>query len=462
MAEKKLVPGQTVYLKEGESFDSIELAKREAEMMKELPPTIKLGETETKQLIEESSQDEPIEESIESKEVTNGEEILEKNEPIEEQLEETKTFKLARRLLDKNLTENNEDLPPLVEDETIEKEVEIDYFEDLKEETMVDELLADDEEEEITPKRKAKVIDLENLHVINKTEMDKERDLRNALYGNKAAYQIVAAQSGYMAKILPLVHKDIINILRENVNRFEHQKSLYRVIWEKIHDTSVGKMSFEQWLRSTSVEDIETFYYGLYASTFPNEGSFRYTCPQCGVEHDYKVNHGNLIKTTDKDKMKDLIAKVSKDATTIEKMKEFSLIGKTQAIQLHDSELIVELRTPSLFDLLEILRTVPEKTINRDAESIVYMLYVNRIYIPAKDESGYYEETKKSAILRIIDNLPIDDANEFKDAVDERVDENRITYSLKNIKCVECGTEVKDIPISIENLLFTVIFEKAQ
>ena len=44
MADKKLVPGQTVYLKEGESFDSIELAKREAEMMKELPPTIKLGE----------------------------------------------------------------------------------------------------------------------------------------------------------------------------------------------------------------------------------------------------------------------------------------------------------------------------------------------------------------------------------------------------------------------------------
>ena len=294
---------------------------------------------------------------------------------------------------------------------------------------MIDELLEDEEEE--TPKRRAKVIDLESLHVINKTEMDKERDLRNALYGNKAAYQIVAAQSGYMAKVLPLVHKDIINILRENVNRFEHQKSLYRVIWDKIHDTSVGKMSFEQWLRNTSVEDIETFYYGLYASTFPNEGSFRYTCPNCGAEHDYKVSHGNLIKTTDKDKMKELIAKVSRDATTMEKMKEFSLIGKTQAIQLGDSGLIVELRTPSLFDLLEILRTVPEKTINRDAESIVYMLYVNKVYIPAKDESGHYEENSKSSILRIIDNLPIDDANEFKDAVDERVDENRITYSLK-------------------------------
>jgi hypothetical protein len=460
MANKKAVPGKTVYLQEGEGFDNVEIAKREAEMMKNLPPTIKLGETESKQSIEESSQNETIEESIESKDEEKKEPLKEEEISEEDELKSTKTFKLAKKLLDENLNndEDEKELLPLKEDDLIEKEVEVDYFEDLQEEIIKDETPSEEEK----PKRKAKIVDLEDLHIINKTEMDKERDLRNALYGNKAAYQIVAAQSGYMAKVLPLVHKDIINILGENVNRFEHQKSLYRVIWEKIHDTSIGKMSFEQWLRNTSVEDIETFYYGLYASTFPNEGLFRYTCPSCGTEHDYKVNHGNLIKTTDKEKMKDLIAKVSKDATTMEKMKEFSLIGKTQAIQLGDSGLIVELRTPSLFDLLEILRTVPEKTINRDSESIVYMLYVNKVYIPTKDNSGYYEEIKKSAILRIIDNLPIDDANEFKDAVDERVDENRITYSLKNIKCIECGNEVKDIPISIENLLFTVIFEKAQ
>ena len=42
--------------------------------------------------------------------------------------------------------------------------------------------------------------------------MDKERDLRQALFNNKIAFQIVAAQSGYMAKVSPLVHKDLVNI----------------------------------------------------------------------------------------------------------------------------------------------------------------------------------------------------------------------------------------------------------
>jgi hypothetical protein len=313
------------------------------------------------------------------------------------------------------------------------------------------------------PIKKAKVVDISNLTVINKTEMDKERDLRQALFNNKAAFQIVAVQSGYMAKVSPLVYKDYVNMLNGNLGRYEYKKAIYKTIHEKMFETSVGKLSFDEWLRYTSVEDMETFYYGVYASTFPNDGSFRFTCPECGEEHDYKVNHNNLIKTTDRDHMKKLIEKVSAYSVSIEKMKEFSLVGKGEAIQLSDSGLIIELKTPSLLDSLEILRTVSEKTIDKDAISVTNMLYINKILIPSKENFGAYaEENNKTAILRIIDNLPIDDANEIQNAVYDRVDKNRITYSIKNIKCIECGHEEKDIPISIEEILFTLVFEKTQ
>jgi hypothetical protein len=313
------------------------------------------------------------------------------------------------------------------------------------------------------PIKKAKVVDISNLTVINKTEIDKERDLRQALFNNKAAFQIVAVQSGYMAKVSPLVYKDYVNMLNGNLGRYEYKKAIYKTIHEKMFETSVGKLSFDEWLRYTSVEDMETFYYGVYASTFPNDGSFRFTCPECGEEHDYKVNHNNLIKTTDRDHMKKLIEKVSAYSVSIEKMKEFSLVGKGEAIQLSDSGLIIELKTPSLLDSLEILRTVSEKTIDKDAISVTNMLYINKILIPSKENFGAYaEENNKTAILRIIDNLPIDDANEIQNAVYDRVDKNRITYSIKNIKCIECGHEEKDIPISIEEILFTLVFEKTQ
>jgi hypothetical protein len=345
-----------------------------------------------------------------------------------------------------------------VEEENAERSIGLDDM--FKSEKEIEEIKAEPEKEKI--KKKAKVVDLNKLTIVNKNEMDKERDLRQALFNNKVAFQIVAAQSGYMAKVSPLVHKDLVNILYGNLGRYEYKKSIYKVIFDKIFDFSVGKFNFEEWLKNTSVEDMETFYYGVYSSTFPNEGTFRYTCSKCDHEHDYKVNHANLIKTTDRDHMKKLIDEVSRNSTSVEKMREYSLIGKNQAVQLSESGLIIELRTPSLFDSLEILRTVPEKTIEKDAISVTNMLYINKVLIPSKDGTGYAEEYNKQAILRVIDNLPIEDASELQSSVYDRVDENRITYSIKNIKCSECSHEEKDIPISIEDILFTLIFEKAQ
>jgi hypothetical protein len=386
-----------------------------------------------------------------------------KKKSIEEEVSEA-ALKTVEKILDRKKDDTSliEDAP-IELDASVEKQIKVDFFLDEKQEATK-EITPKEKLPEIEPVKKAKTVDISTITVLNKNEMDKERDLRNALYGNKAAFQIVAAQSGYMAKVLPLVNKDIVNILSGNLSRFEYRRNVYKVIWEKIFDTSVGKFQFEDWLKSTSIEDMETFYYGVYASTFPNEGTFRFVCPNpdCGEESEYKINHANLIKTADREKMKKLIDEVSKNAVSLEKMKEFSLIGKTEAIQLTGSKIIFELRTPSLFDSLEILRTIPEKTIDRDAVSVTNMLYINSILIPSKESNGYIAESNKQSILRIIDNLSIDDALELQTAVSDRVDENRITYSIKSIKCTKCGNESTDIPLSIEDILFTLIFERFQ
>jgi hypothetical protein len=440
-----------------------ELLKEQDELRAKLEEDLlkrqEASKVKPKPIEEEILEDEILEEDeeiFEDEELEVEEEIL-VEEPVKKQTlkikvsqpEQNSDVKKVMDLLSKTKTEN------IIEGQISMEDILEDAEKELKKPSKPQ------VEEKVKPK--PKVIDISNLTIVNKTEIDKERDLRQALFNNKAAFQIVAAQSGYMAKVTPLVHKDIVNILYGNLGRFEYKKAVYKTIHEKVFDTSVGKLSFEEWLKYTSVEDMETFYYGVYASTFPNEGSFRYTCPQCGEEHDYKINHNNLIKTTDRDHMRKLIEDVSANSTSIEKMKEYSLVGTGDAIQLTNSKLIMELKTPNLFDSLEILRSVPEKTIDKDAISVTNMLYINKVLIPSKETSGAYtEENNKPAILRIIDNLPIDDANELQEAVFERVDKNRITYSIKNIKCIECAHEEKDIPISIEDILFTLIFEKTQ
>ena len=318
----------------------------------------------------------------------------------------------------------------------------------------------DDIDDEVVVK-KAKRVNIDDLKIIDTTELDKERAIRNALYGNKSLFMIIAAQSGYAAKLVPLVHKDTVNILYSHLSRYEYKKALYKVIYEKIYDTGVGKMGFEEWLKSTSVEDVETFYYGLYCATFPNEGSFEITCPHCGDTNDLNVNHKNLFTTSDPDKMKDTMKTVSA-INTKEAMKEYSLIGKYEAFELSDSGIIAELRTPTLYDSLELLRTVPETIIDKDPIGLTNMLYINKLYAKEKNDAGYVSITNRETLLKIIDNLSIDDAAQLEDAVSDRVDSNRITYSIKNAKCPSCGKDIQNIPISIEDILFTLIFEKTQ
>ena len=317
----------------------------------------------------------------------------------------------------------------------------------------------------IETKKEAKKIDINKINIVDASPIEKEKDLRNALFGNKSVFTIIAAQSGYMAQMAPLVHKDIINIMSSNLNRFERQKAIYKVVYDKIQSFSCGKLTFDEWLKLTSSGDIETFYYGIYCVTFPGLGEFTFECPNpdCEEQTTMKLDNANLIKTANNEKMKKLIAKVSKQALSKDEMKKYSLIGKYDAYQLDDSGIIMELRTPSLWDVLDMLQKVPEKLIDRDAQSAEYLLYINRLLIPTQDDpEKYSEQTDRQEIFRIIDNLSIDDAERLENSISEKYDENRISYSVKNIECPKCKAKFKDTEISIENILFTLIYEKAQ
>lgn len=303
---------------------------------------------------------------------------------------------------------------------------------------------------------------MSKITILDRNALEKEKDLKSVLYGGKSAFQIVAAQSGYMAKVIPLVNKDVVNLLYSNLSNYEYRKTVFKVIYDKVVGFSVGNLTFEEWLKNTSVADVETFYYGIYCATFPNEGIFTFTCPKCHEEHNYKISHKNLFKTTDKQKMKELVTEVSKNSRSREDMYRYSLINKTEGFELEDSGIIMELRTPSLWDLLEIFRTVPENVIDRDEDSVNCMLFIKRFLIPTKTDEGrgYTEQTDSQEVLRIIDNLSIDDAARLKNSLIEREDANKISYSIKNLRCSNCQNEVKDSPISIEDILFTLIFEK--
>lgn len=306
----------------------------------------------------------------------------------------------------------------------------------------------------------AKPIDISSLKVSDvNNDKDKSEDLRAALFGNKTAYQVVAAQSGYMAHVAPLGYSDIVSIYYSTLDTLEYQKLLYKTLHDKILKTSVGRLGYGDFLNSTSVEDVETLYYGLYMSTFQNDGMFRYKCPKCGEEHDYKIDNRTLIGTSDSAAMLDRTSMIRKNPTR-ESMEALSLLNDKPGIELTKSKLVIELRTPSLSNSLEMLATVPEDEIEKSEMSATIMLYINRVLIPNPRTKQYHSEINRKAILRMVEALDIDDARELELAITKRVNEHRINYSIKNLKCPKCGHTVNEIPVSPKDILFHVISEK--
>jgi len=311
------------------------------------------------------------------------------------------------------------------------------------------------------PKKKAEEIDVSLLKISKKNALESSKMLKEALYGKTSSVEITAAQSGYTCKVSPLNNKDSFNILNSEATNFDNTKTTYKTIYDKITEFSCGPMTFKEWLQNTSVSDIETFYYGLYCATFIDEGSFKFTCPnpKCGHITEQKISNKSLRRVINFDEMTELANKISKESNSKEKMNELSLLGKAKHVQLSKSKYVFELKLPSLFDLLELYRVIDEKILKKHKDSeINSLLCTSGVLIP--DKNGIYNPfDDKLEILEVIDNLPISDASELREAILDILEKHHVSYAIKSVKCAKCGKEITDIPLDIRSILFTLIYE---
>lgn len=317
------------------------------------------------------------------------------------------------------------------------------------------------------PAPKAVPVDPSTIKQSGRNGIEIESDLKRALYAGKSAFQIVAAQSGYTAKISPLVNSDFVDLYNSSLSLYDSRKLILNIIHEKIIETSAGDMSFNDWLANTSVGDLETFYYGVYCSTFGDDGIASIECPHCHKTIQFPLSCRNLVKTADKEKMQARLSDVSKNANSAADMKKYSLLSEKKSYRLPKSGLIVELKMPSLYDMLVFLKSTPEAIAESklsDPEYISTVLSIGKVLVPQKAPGGeilYSEITESEKISRILDQMDIDDANALSDITNDTFENYHITYSVKNVACPECHNEIGDIPVNIERILFTLIFRKA-
>jgi len=305
-------------------------------------------------------------------------------------------------------------------------------------------------------------IDINTIEIVEKSPF-KQMDDFETVFKSKAVYQVVAVQSGYSGELSALTMHDINTITNSNVDLYNHKKNVYQSVHNHLESTSVGKIGFTDWLKVTSYHDFETLLYGIYCQTFPEKNEFDVTCGSCGKKTHIIVNNETLVETHNEGIIMAKIHEILNSCTKPEDLIGKSLVHTTIRTILPDSKMVLDIHTPSLFDHLEMLRTIDQKIVQQHAETIGVMLFIKDLFmidVEATLQTGrpkYYPIKDKNTILDTLSKLSLNDGKHLEKTINERIEKYAISYSVKNSKCQHCSDSLGVLPVDIETALFTQI-----
>jgi len=282
---------------------------------------------------------------------------------------------------------------------------------------------------------------------------------------NKPVFQIVATHSGYLAHLSGITVPDMVAISASNLDGIAAKKNIYKIIHSHVENTSVGNISFKEWLEITGVEDYNTFLYGLYCATYPSDNEFKVTCGECEKQTPIVVNNSSLVTTHDSGIALEKVKNILGSCNSVSKLKELSLLNETTRIILPSSKTIIDIKSPSLNDQMELYAKINPQILNNSsyAASLHFFLYTANVYIldlhelEHSGEISYNKVEEIESKLDIIHNLNKDDGVSLSKSIQKEILSHSVNYAIKNVKCTKCESVIKKIDLDMERLLFTQI-----
>ncbi len=298
----------------------------------------------------------------------------------------------------------------------------------------------------------------------SKNAVEVNEIISNASSQVSSSFQITLLNSGYSVKVTPLRYRDMLKMIDENLSNWESKRQIYLTIYSHIVWDGDYKPTFTEFLKITSIRDLNTLYYGLFCATYPklNEYSAVCTNKNCRKDFTVKLPASSLIQTYGKrDEMSKLSKEIANNAINLEEIKKFSnVLSDPIGVETPYSKFVFSLKNPSLLDLSELVRQHDDDIADRDSWIVTMIMSTVCIYVPTKD--GKYVEVRDfDGISKLIDELAPEDVDVLKNTLSSMSTERFLMYGLKDVVCPHCKEKIGFIPINIEDVLFQRLYEVA-
>ena len=285
--------------------------------------------------------------------------------------------------------------------------------------------------------------------------------------------------SGYSATFKSLSPGDIIDILYPaSKDEIEQMKFKWTKIYKAIVNTSIGNLTYDQFIHHTASLDMEMCIFAILVATYGNEEHIiELTCyddkhadptkkPEDedynpGYEFSVKSMYNELLRYDDfSDKLMEIFTDIADNSHILEDAKNYhqkkSLLMQVKHYKL-PGDMYISLQIESIYD-----------TVYRNAKSVMAMVTANANNAMYTTPARYIKDiifTMKNGdkakvesitgIVKILRTLPSDTLVEIIELSEKLVEGMEIKFGLKGISCPDCGRSFDFIRINLENELFT-------
>lgn len=336
-------------------------------------------------------------------------------------------------------------------------------------------------EEERAKMERSKVIkvqEIENVDLqVKKTKKVLSSKKLNKILEKKAASytsHIVLPVSGYTAEVSSCSTYELLALVladQSEANNVLSRQKKWSLIHSKLKNTSLGKMSFDTFMRKTANLDFNMFVFGILSATYGTQDkTIPLNCESCGIEFSEKLDIRSLLRA---ERMGERLSKLVMGAVDNSYTKDDAEkyyhdeapVSQTKLIKLPVSEFLVELQIQSAYEnvnkSLEFITEIDKKDKIKGQLAIISTA-INRIIIPDEEcPDEPYEVNKIEDIVEVLYTLKDVDVNILSDQTSNYADGLTFDYGLMNLQCPKCGNVTKYVPLNIESLLFFLTQEEA-
>lgn len=235
--------------------------------------------------------------------------------------------------------------------------------------------------------------------------------------------------------------------------------------YDHLVTTSLGNISYRQFLEETSSEDIPSMLHAIMQSTLPDEQTVIMQCGRSNCRREFDATY-HISELPDLDKItddaRDIVAKVTSAKDIIDDAKsvhEESCVMRKLSYTRRNDEVIFVFKHRDLANVIDRAPAADGLVEIYGESAALISAYVNEVYIKIhkEQENEWYQSNDPTIICEELYKLSTDELDEIRAILQEIPSIDAIQYSLKgDFKCPHCNAISTNPAQDIMSLVFQV------